>query len=291
MSARPGARHELRAGRHRSSLPECSEDPCTPYGSEGWGFESLRARSPDLVGLAGLIPFEGLARTARPSGIFAPCMHDVCSEGVEIVWKQTGQPTVQRQRERWVVRVEGIDTETGKRRPRQIGTFSSRRSAQAAATSVAASGGLSSDRDTVGYLVDRWVAGKLDVSNKTRLQYEWAAGHIKAGLGAVRVDRLERDDVARWLDGLATGGSFSRRSIQIFRMVLRAVLDDAVVTGELRRSPAARVGMPRQVTKAGPRARNRCLDRGRAPAVPRRDRRPPLGGACSLGGALWVATQ
>jgi integrase len=167
------------------------------------------------------------------------------------VWKQTGQPTVQRHRERWVIRVEGIDTETGKRHPRQVGTFNSRRSAQAAATSFAASGELASDRDTVGHLVDRWVAGKLDVASKTRLQYEWAAGHIKAGLGGVRVERLERDDVARWLDGLATSGHFSRRSVQIFRMVLRAVLDDAVVTGELRRSPAARVGMPRQVAKAG----------------------------------------
>ncbi len=53
------------------------------------------------------------------------------------MWKQTGQPTVQRQRERWVVRVDGIDTETGKHRPRQLGTFASRRSAQAAATSFA----------------------------------------------------------------------------------------------------------------------------------------------------------
>ena len=53
------------------------------------------------------------------------------------------------------------------------------------------------------------------------------AGHIREGLGAIRVDDLERDDVARWLDGLA----------------------DAVDAGELRRSPAARVGMPRQVAK------------------------------------------
>jgi hypothetical protein len=28
------------------------------------------------------------------------------------------------------------------------------------------------DRDTIGHLVDQWVAGRLDVSNKTRLQYE-----------------------------------------------------------------------------------------------------------------------
>ncbi|HEY3483922.1 MAG TPA: site-specific integrase, partial [Ilumatobacteraceae bacterium] len=67
--------------------------------------------------------------------------------------------------------------------------------------------------------------------------------------GGVRVDQLERHDVARWLDELATEGKFSRRSIQIMRMVLRAALADAVDTGDLRRSPAARVGMPRTIAK------------------------------------------
>ena len=37
-------------------------------------------------------------------------------------WKATGEPTVRRQRDKWVVRVDGIDTETGRVRPRQIGT-------------------------------------------------------------------------------------------------------------------------------------------------------------------------
>lgn len=165
------------------------------------------------------------------------------------MWKQTGHPAVQKQRERWVVRVPGINPETGRRQPRQIGTFNSRRSAQAAAAAFAASGEVGSDRDTISYLVDRWVAGRLDVSNKTRLQYQWAAGHIKSGIGAIQVHRLEREDVARWLEGLATGGELSRRSIQIIRMVLRASLDDAVATGDIRRSPAARVAMPRQVSK------------------------------------------
>ncbi len=166
-----------------------------------------------------------------------------------MAWKPTRRPAVRRQRERWVVRVDGIDTETGKHRPRQLGTYASRRSAQAAASSFTASGEVGSDRGTIGHLVDQWVASRLDVSNKTRLQYEWAAGHIREGLGAIRVDDLERDDVARWLEGLATGGKYARRSIQIFRMVLRAVLADAVESGDLRRSPAARVGMPRQVAK------------------------------------------
>ena len=51
-------------------------------------------------------------------------------------WKATGGPVVQCHRGRWVVRVGGIDTETGKRRPRQLGTYESRRAAASAARTV-----------------------------------------------------------------------------------------------------------------------------------------------------------
>lgn len=166
-----------------------------------------------------------------------------------MAWKPTGKPIVRQQREKWVVRVDGIDTETGNHRPRQLGTFSSRRSAQTAATSFAAAGDEGGNRGSVGHLVQQWAASRVDVSGKTRMQYEWAAAHIESGIGAIRVDRLEREDVARWLDGLAAAGEMSRRSIQIFRMVLRAALADAVDSGDLRRSPAARVGMPHKVVK------------------------------------------
>ncbi len=166
-----------------------------------------------------------------------------------MVWKPTGRPTVRQQRARWVVRVDGIDTESGKHRPRQLGTFTSRRSAQRAVSAFAESGDVGSDHGTVGALVDTWVAGRVHVSAKSRMQYEWAAAHIRRDLGAVRVDRLGREDVARWLEGLAAGGHFARRSIIILRTVLRAALSDAVATGELRRSPADRVGMPRVVAK------------------------------------------
>ena len=39
-----------------------------------------------------------------------------------VCWKGTGQPTVRKHREKWTVRIEGIETETDNRRPRQIGT-------------------------------------------------------------------------------------------------------------------------------------------------------------------------
>ena len=64
-------------------------------------------------------------------------------EGVVLMgWKPTGEPTVRKQRDKWTVRVEGIDTETGKVRPRQIGTYPSQRAARAAASKATASGDL-----------------------------------------------------------------------------------------------------------------------------------------------------
>jgi integrase len=163
-------------------------------------------------------------------------------------WKATGHPTVRKQRDKWVVRVEGIDTETGRRRPRQLGTYTSQRSALAASRSLAVQERAAS-RDSVSWVVRRYVAARSDVTLKAKEQYEWAIPHIEAGLGAIRLDRLERDDVARWLEEMASAGELSWRSIQICRTVLRAALADAVEDGLLRRSPAARVPMPRSVAK------------------------------------------
>jgi integrase len=150
--------------------------------------------------------------------------------------------------DKWVVRVEGIDTETGKRRPRQLGTYDSRRAALSAARTATIEG-RTAERGTVGWLVHRWVEGRTDVSLKARQQYAWAERHIQGGLGAVRLDRLERDDVTRWLLALARGGHLSRRSIQVCRNVLRAALADAVDEGILGRSPASRAPLPRDVAK------------------------------------------
>ena len=164
-------------------------------------------------------------------------------------WKATGQPTVRQQRDKWVVRVDGIDTETGKARPRQVGTFTSQRAARAAASTATATGFAPNSRGTLSWLLDRWVASRTDVTAKSRLQYEWAAGHLKTGLGSLTLDKLDRDDIARWFDSVAGAGHLSKRSLQICRMVLRAALADAVEEGLVRRSPAARVALPRVVVK------------------------------------------
>ena len=164
-----------------------------------------------------------------------------------MAWKATGRPTVRQHRGLWVVRVVGIDTETVKHRPRQLGTFSSQRAARNAAAEAIEQG---QDRvDRLGALVDGWVESRTDVGRNQQLQYRWAARHINAGLGAIALQRLDRDDISRWLNTLASGGELSRRSVQIIRMTLRAALAAAVEAGELRRNPAARVPMPREVAQ------------------------------------------
>lgn len=164
-------------------------------------------------------------------------------------WKATGQPTVRRQRGKWVVRLDGIDTESGRRRPRQLGTYPSQRAARAAAAEFAAEGADGGSRGTVGWLVDRWAAAKTDITEKSQMQNRWAAGHIRRALGAIRLDQLERTDVARWYDELAAGGVLNKRSVTIVRRVLRAALEDAVDEGLIRRNPAGRVPVPKRVVK------------------------------------------
>jgi integrase len=93
------------------------------------------------------------------------------------------------------------------------------------------------------------VASESDITPKAREQYAWAIPHIERGLGAIPLARLDRDDVADWINALANAGTLSRRSVQICRNVLRASLADAVEEGLIPRSPAARVALPRTVAK------------------------------------------
>jgi integrase len=163
-------------------------------------------------------------------------------------WKSIGQPTVRKQRDKWVVRIDGIDTATGKHRPRQLGTYASQRAALAASRDRRADA-RSTERGTVSWLVRRYVASKTDITPKAQEQYAWAIPHIERGLGAIPLARLDRDDVVDWITALASAGTLSRRSVQICRNVLRASLADAVEEGLIPRSPAARVALPRTVAK------------------------------------------
>ena len=125
-------------------------------------------------------------------------------------WKMTGRPTVRQQRGKRVVRVDGVDTASGKPRPRQLGTYPSRHAAAVAASAAAARGAGRTGKGPVGWAVERWVHSRSDVGESTRAQDEWAAGHIAAGIGGLKLEELDREDVVRWLDELAADGRWWR---------------------------------------------------------------------------------
>ena len=101
-----------------------------------------------------------------------------------MAWKAIGLPTVRQQRGRWVVRVDGIDTESGKARPRQLGTYTSQRAARNAAAKAIEGGRERRDRSTIDGLVDSRVESRSDVGRNPRPQSRWAARHINVGIGA-----------------------------------------------------------------------------------------------------------
>ncbi len=53
----------------------------------------------------------------------------------------------------------------------------------------------------MSWLVRRYVAGRTDITLKAREGYEWAIPHIGAGIGAIPIARLDRENVADWIEG------------------------------------------------------------------------------------------
>ena len=94
--------------------PHCtgsSMDRASDYGSEGSGFESLPVRHQ----VSSLSWGETVRRPRRRAGpaVLGP-MHSIRMHGAATAWTASGRPTGRRQRDKWVVRVEGVDTDTGK---------------------------------------------------------------------------------------------------------------------------------------------------------------------------------
>jgi hypothetical protein len=127
-----------------------------------------------------------------------------------MAWKATGALAVRKKRGRWVVRIDGFDTETRRKRPRQLGTYEGRRAAQQAAAQLAESGPPAPDPPTVAWAVDEWLATRTHVGPKTLTMYKCGGRHVKAGIGSAPLKMLERSDVGHWLNGLAAGGQLSR---------------------------------------------------------------------------------
>lgn len=168
-------------------------------------------------------------------------------------WVQVGDPDVQRQRGKWVVRQGGYDAATGKRKVRQLGTFTSRRAAQAHQRAVL-DGRAGTEGETVGdYLEVSWLPAKQGrVEASTFDQYTWAVRrHIVPLLGAVRLRDLTAEVLDGWLVELVTvdpdtgTARLGATSTRLVRKVLSMALEEAVQRHRLARNPVTLTQPPR----------------------------------------------
>jgi len=168
-------------------------------------------------------------------------------------WVQVGEPEVHRQRGKWVVRQSGYDAATGRRRVRQLGTFTSRRAALARQRAVL-DGRIGTETETVGeYLEQSWLPAKQGrVEPATFDQYTWAVRrHIVPMLGAVRLRDLTAEVLDAWLLELVTADAATGKprlgatSTRLVRKVLSMALEEAVQRERISRNPVVLTQPPR----------------------------------------------
>ncbi len=76
-----------------------------------------------------------------------------------VQWVQVGEPEVQRQRGKWVVRQSGYDPSTGRRRVKQLGTHAIKRAALAQRKSLV-EGQAGTDAESLGDFCEVWLRSK-----------------------------------------------------------------------------------------------------------------------------------
>ena len=168
-------------------------------------------------------------------------------------WVQTGEPEVQRQRGKWVVRQRGYDAANGRRRVKQLGTFETKRAAMARRKALA-EGRAGSDEETLAEFLEHvWLPSKEGrVEASTLDQYTWAVRrHIVPLLGAVRLRDLSAEVVDAWVADLVAVAEPSGKarlgptSARLVRKILSMALQEAVDRGRLPRNPVGLTQPPR----------------------------------------------
>jgi integrase len=165
---------------------------------------------------------------------------------------QAGEPEVHRQRGKWVVRLSGYDPATGKRRVKQLGTYETKRAAEAHVRALT-DGRVGTAGETLAeFLEEVWLPakeGRVEVA--TFDQYTWAVRrHIVPLLGAVRLRDLSAEVVDAWIGELRAETDKGRArlgptSARLVRKVLSMALEEAVQRGRMPSNPVALTQPPR----------------------------------------------
>lgn len=174
----------------------------------------------------------------------------------------SGEPEIQKQRGKWMVRVSGYDSATGRRRVRQLGTFETKKAA-VAHSRLFVEGRVGGVDETISdFLTESWLPSKEGrVERSTFDQYRWAVnGHIVPLIGSVRLRDFTPEVADRWVRDLCTvpEGSAKARlgatSTRTVRKVLSMAMEEAVERGRIPRNPVLRTRLPkpvRQTSKLG----------------------------------------
>ena len=165
---------------------------------------------------------------------------------------QAGEPEVHRQRGKWVVRLSGYDPTTGKRRVKQLGTFETKRAAEAHVRALTDGRAGTAGETLAEFLDEVWLPakeGRVEVA--TYDQYTWAVRrHIVPLLGAVRLRDLSAEVVDAWIGELRAETDTGRprlgpTSARLVRKVLSMALEEAVQRGRMPSNPVALTQPPR----------------------------------------------
>jgi integrase len=169
-------------------------------------------------------------------------------------WVALEAPAVQKQRGKWVVRHVGYDPATGRRKVRQLGTFTTKKAALERSRAVGAGLVATADETVQAFVSDVWLRAKQGrVEQSTYDQYHWAVEHhIVPLVGSVRLRDLTPEVVDEWIRTLsfAEEGEKARlgvTSTRLVRKILSMAMEDAVQRGRLPRNPVSLTRPPRAV--------------------------------------------
>lgn len=167
-------------------------------------------------------------------------------------WVQTGEPEVQRQRGKWVLRHSGYDPATGRRRVKQLGTYATKRAAVSQQRALV-EGRAGTDTEALSDFLEVWLRSKEGrVALSTFDQYVWAVQrHVVPLLGAVRLCDLTPEVLDGWVSALTAEGPGGKSrlgatSARLVRKILSMALEEAVQRGRLAHNPVRLTQPPRQ---------------------------------------------
>jgi len=97
---------------------------------------------------------------------------------------------------------------------------------------------------TVGWWMGQWLAGKVNVTEATRVRYEEAIRtHIEPRWGRVKLARIGHEDVQAWVAELSR--DHAPASVRKIHLCLSEALEFAVKSGRIAANPAKGVSLPR----------------------------------------------